>query len=594
MTKKALSLVSIISILFAITVSPAIASVEFDGMTWYHSHTDSTYNISVNGEGQLVWIPKNDHQIIVRIPEVDLSDAGDEMVISYYWKSDGSANISGCDDCFNEATCTFNKDITCLSGTGDFRIGFFESDGDYITADGMGIDNEIFRGYVGYKFHTQPHVDLLPIRWSEESGEPHIAGGFYERDMVDDPRLISVNEVCDRISQFGGYAVPLDTWILWTMKLKRLSSTEVEMTMTFGDVTYTDIDTTDTTGVPQPQKIDVFVIDFANPNPFYYIKFGIVDPPPPPTPLTADFTGDCIVDACDLEVLSRDWLDSDKLITASQPDDGNLVLDYSFDGILNNPVPTGLTDDTSTYTAQIIVGTNAASEIKYASPNPTTGSGTSAQFINDLFGTGDADTFVIPNTGGLDFNDFNEFTIELFANPSSSGTGNTRRLFAESIYMYVHLATDDTLNASRKWGGGSWNENWTNLQEPNFPHDTWSHVATTWDADSEGDRFKLYINGELVASDVGSSDLTLGTAAGFAIGGYQRDSLTTGQPFCGSIDEFSIYDYALSHEEVLYLANDGPATLPVPLDSPANLYDDNIIDEKDFAKFALEWLDICQ
>jgi len=116
----------------------------------------------------------------------------------------------------------------------------------------------------------------------------------------------------------------------------------------------------------------------------------------------------------------------------------------------------------------------------------------------------------------------------------------------------------------------------------------------TWDADSENDRFKLYINGELVASARGNSDLTLGAATGFAIGGYQRDSLRTAQPFCGSIDQFSIYDYALSHEEILYLANDGPATLFVPLDSPTNLYDDGIIDGKDFAEFATEWLVECQ
>jgi len=163
-------------------------------------------------------------------------------------------------------------------GGGDFRIGFFESDGQYIDDDGMGLENQVFEGYVGYKFHTQPHVEYEPVRRTEEvSGEPHIAGGFYERDMVDDPRLISVNEVCDRISMFGGYEMPLATWTLFEAKLKRLSSTDVYMTCTYGDTTYTDTDDTDDPNVPMPNGIDVFVIDFANPNPYYYVKFSKVD-----------------------------------------------------------------------------------------------------------------------------------------------------------------------------------------------------------------------------------------------------------------------------------------------------------------------------
>ena len=266
------------AVLFAIAPHPAVASVEFDSMTWYHSHTDPTYNITVNGDGHLVWVPKNDHQIIVRIPDQDLSDTGDVVEISYFWLSDGQGNIDGCVDCCQcEDTCQKNKDITCVSGTGDFRVGLFESDGDYITADGMGLTNDIFMGYKGYKFCTQPHVDIEPVRWQEASGEPHIAGGFYERDMVDDPRLMTVNQVFDRISMYGGFELPLDTWTLWTIRLERLSPTSVEMSITMNGITYTDIDTTNTAAIPQPNKIDVFAIDFANPNPFDKIVLATVE-----------------------------------------------------------------------------------------------------------------------------------------------------------------------------------------------------------------------------------------------------------------------------------------------------------------------------
>ncbi len=336
--KKTISFISIMAVLLAFTVSPAIASVEFDGMTWYHSHTDPNYNISVNDDGHLVWIPKNDHQIIVRIPDQDLSDTGDVVEISYFWLSDGQGNIEGCIDCCQcEDTCKKNKDITCLSGTGDFRVGLFESDGEYVTSDGMGLKNSIFAGYKGYKFCTQPHVDIEPVRWQEASGEPHIAGGFYQRDEVDNPRLLSVNSAYNRISMYGGFELPLDTWSLWIIRLERLSASSVEMSITLNGITYTDIDTTNTVDVPQPNKIDVFAIDFANPNPFDKIVLATVE-----SILSADFNKDISVDEDDLLMLADDWLDSEVQFL-QQPDTNGIDLSsfseftfQFFDGMIDD------------------------------------------------------------------------------------------------------------------------------------------------------------------------------------------------------------------------------------------------------------------
>jgi len=70
-------------VLFFTFADCARADVTFDSMTWYDSHIPST--MSINAQGQLQWIPYNDHQIIVRLPEKDLSDTGDVVEISYYW-----------------------------------------------------------------------------------------------------------------------------------------------------------------------------------------------------------------------------------------------------------------------------------------------------------------------------------------------------------------------------------------------------------------------------------------------------------------------------------------------------------------------------
>ena len=287
-------------LLFAVVVLGAAcnsaAEVVWDQMTWYHSH--SAEYLSVNNAGQLIWEPFNDSQIIVRIPDQDLSTPGDVVEISYLWMSDGRGNISGCEDCRNEDKCSFNKDITCVSGTGDFRVGLFESNGRYVTSDGMGLENAVFRGYKGYKFCMQPHVDKEPVRWLEASGEPHIAGGFYERDMVGDPRLLSVNVVCDRISKYGGFELPLGEFSLWTLKLERLSSKSVEMSVTLNGITYTDVDKTNTSAVPQPNKIDVFVIEFPNPNPYDRIVLDTVETPP----RSGDLNNDGIVNFLDVAI----------------------------------------------------------------------------------------------------------------------------------------------------------------------------------------------------------------------------------------------------------------------------------------------------
>ncbi|MHC4621797.1 MAG: LamG-like jellyroll fold domain-containing protein, partial [Planctomycetota bacterium] len=222
------------------------------------------------------------------------------------------------------------------------------------------------------------------------------------------------------------------------------------------------------------------------------------------------------------------------------------VLYYGFDGTEGNNLPGSLLDDTGTYTATIIAGSDPDSAIRYAAANPTYNpSGTSAEFYNDNWGNYAGDTFLIPDSGGIDFSSFREFTAELFIYADPAGSGQYRRIFSEYIYAYMYLDPGNTLHAVRKWGGGAWNENRTLLSRPGFPLDEWFHVAMTWDADAVGDKFKLYVDGELTGSAAGTSTPTIDSSAGFTIGGYQREDNSTAQFFRGKIDEFRLSDAAL-------------------------------------------------
>jgi hypothetical protein len=153
----------------------------------------------------------------------------------------------------------------------------------------------------------------------------------------------------------------------------------------------------------------------------------------------------------------------------------------------------------------------------------------------------------------------------------------------------MYIDTGNTVHAIRKWGDGAWDENWTHLTISDLPFDKWCHLAMTWDADASGDKFKLYVNGQLTATAPGTSTATLDSTAGFAIGGYQRNGITK-QFFHGRIDEFALYSYALSANEVAYICNN----TQLPPDSPANLFYDGIINFKDFARLAAGWLDACE
>jgi hypothetical protein len=494
------------------------------------------------------------------------------------WLTDGADN---CADCFDCDLFCHDNDITCIAGTSDMRVALCEADGEYVQSDGFAVTgSSIFDGYKGYNFRFGPNMTATDpdglTRWRDCHGEIHKTGMFAKKPIGNSDLMFYNDGLKDRIP---GFELPPGEWSQLTLSLERTSSSNVRMTITLNDRTYTyDDDEPD-----QPSKIDVLAVHMRNHRPYSRLVLGKVCLLGP-----ANLNGDDIVDANDLAILANDWLLTGD--SGSPPDANQLVLYYDFDGTLGGDVPTGLVDNTGTYTASIIPGSDGDSSIRYADPNPIYNTeGTSAQFDNDNWDNNAGDTFLIPDAAGIDFSSFSEFTVGLFVNPSASGSGQTRRIFSEDIYAYMYLDGGNTLHAIRKWGGGAWDENWTHLTKSSFPLDSWSHVAMTWDSGAAGDKFKLYVDGEPAASAAGTSTATIDSSAGFAIGGYQHAGVTK-QFFHGRIDEFALYSYALSAGEIAYIGNNAQ----MPPASPANLFTDGIIDFKDFASFAPRWLDSCE
>jgi hypothetical protein len=146
MRRVAVSLVIVVLLCVGLAVSPAIGAARFDGLTWYHSEDPS--RLILNEKGHLVWLkPHAPDQVTVQLPEMDLSDVGDAAEVVYMFRTEGTK------------TGVPSTDPTLLSGTGDIRIGLFDSNKrGHTDRDNAGYRNDLWCGYLGYCARICPHL----------------------------------------------------------------------------------------------------------------------------------------------------------------------------------------------------------------------------------------------------------------------------------------------------------------------------------------------------------------------------------------------------------------------------------------------------
>jgi hypothetical protein len=260
------------------TITDDEEGVVWDDKIWYYS--DNTANFFVNAQDQLVWLPEKGGQYVTRIAPEPLSSVGDKVEVSYWYMSDGKDDCPP-DSCYNCIYC--DDDITCIAGTADFRFGLFQTDGEYVTADGFDTSSSIFEGYKGYNWRFGPHLQPYPIRWAQcGTGEIHKTGNFNKKPQSSS-NLMTINEgeirdEHDDIQYIPGFDLPPGEWSMIIISLERLSSSNVELSITLNDTTYTCMDTS---GSEQPTLIDVFGVHMRNGRPYSILALERVGPPPP-------------------------------------------------------------------------------------------------------------------------------------------------------------------------------------------------------------------------------------------------------------------------------------------------------------------------
>ncbi len=299
----------------------------------------------------------------------------------------------------------------------------------------------------------------------------------------------------------------------------------------------------------------------------------------------ADLNNDGLVNSLDLGLFMEDWLDCDAFIDSEEPDPERLIAHYKLDDESGSVVLDSAGSNNGT-----IVG------------NPTWVAG-APDGLNP--------------TGALDFPDGTHY-VDCGDSASLDITGD-RSVAAwfrldEWNYTWGGLVTKgDNAVGNYNLLGSHYNESYGGSEDgiafqvfgQSNPDDgsqlvvrgevcvtdgEWHHAVGTYEHDTGSGKglLSIYVDGTLDREYVTRGGTTPTNNESVQINGKSANYFTD----C-SVDDVRIYDYALSESEIRYLAGE---RIYVPLESPANLYDDEPMGSKkvnlaDFAILAGEWLE---
>jgi hypothetical protein len=300
-----------------------------------------------------------------------------------------------------------------------------------------------------------------------------------------------------------------------------------------------------------------------------------------------DFTGDCFVNLDDLEIIARDWLQSDYYVDINEPT-GELIwymLDH--DGTNNTAVDSsgnghdGFVSDAVWTTEGYIDGALIFDRDEESSVEvpPKALSSVTTQITIALWQYGNPD--------------IQPFEDNLFQGERMYGIDPIR-------VLNVHLPSVDSVvywdagNPNDVWSPEVWRECERIQKEAEFDDfaGQWNHwtFVKNCDANDSAGVMKMYLNGALfhIGYDVnvplaGTIDDFTGTIDNFKIGSGPDSS------YSGTIDDFRIYNYELSQDQIDYLATAGSGYYPLQ-QRTANAYEDESIDFRDYAEMADNWM----
>ncbi|MCK4293455.1 MAG: hypothetical protein KAY65_09680 [Planctomycetes bacterium] len=279
--------------------------------------------------------------------------------------------------------------------------------------------------------------------------------------------------------------------------------------------------------------------------------------------------GDCKLDYRELEIMSRDWMQYDYNIDPVAPDPAGLKAWYQFENNANDSSPNANH------------GTENGFPL-YVAGRPGYGQAISLDGTDDYvslpIGSQIASLGSCSFVSWVDFSNLGDAWQRIF----DFGSGTDSYLF-----LSPRIGTEGAIRFAIKPSGAGEQI----VDTSTWLASGWHHIAVTIDADNT--TANVYLDGTVIGantavtltpSDVGATTQNWLGRSQYAADGYYN----------GLLDDFRIYNYALSHGEILSTA--GMGTLYVAVTSPSNVYDlepatQKKVNFKDYAKLVLMWLE---
>lgn len=312
-----------------------------------------------------------------------------------------------------------------------------------------------------------------------------------------------------------------------------------------------------------------------------------------------DVNQDCVVDVYDFVEIARTWLAEGTLVSAQAPSRGP-VLWYAFE------------DGSGTKVTDLSGFGYDGTIVPAAEPNEVWGGAESGFDGSNCLYLGNSAYIQVP-AEAANIGDPNYPSVE---NPAQTlGAESTISLWmkdpgqADADSELFQIGLDGTvlgnwMNATGKfeykaggdtliWTGSRHYSTGDTYTNPSHPQDQWVHYAFVKSASAGV--MRIYQNGRLAAEATAGSTYSpaIDDAEGFFTIGAWRWSGGAGGFVDGWIDDFRVYDYALSPEEVLWLAEAGgvvSSPMRQPLLEPADVTGDDVIDLEDLALTVSRWL----
>ncbi len=281
--------------------------------------------------------------------------------------------------------------------------------------------------------------------------------------------------------------------------------------------------------------------------------------------LQADLTADGTVDYPDLQRLAKDWLyDRARVFAVAAPNEP--ILWYDFEG--NAQDRAGMADG----------------EIRGRCDFHPGVYGQAIHFMNE------GDVVTIPEAASVFGRIRAAITIAFWQQGDDSTHLNDTLCCSNYVYGVSGPTIAIHLGCWRNPGRYRWDCGWPwsfenrlagRHQERGEWTGRWNHWAFT--KDTRTGRMEIYLNGALYDRLTGANTPITGVTS-FEIGSgwYGR--------YDGMIDDFRVYDYALSPAEIVHVATRGTGVLPQRSNSPADLNADGTVNLHDLAILATQWL----